>query len=152
MKKSTKIIAVILALVLIAGACGGVYFLRSPEYTAMKIIRDVEESGMEGLRPYLTEDLQKKADAISSITNNKLVNLVIGLLGKEDLVNTIVSELKTVQWEVEDIMKGKNQAVATVHFQYEEKISGTMEVTMIRDKEGWKISAVEFPQIDKINW
>ncbi len=148
MKKSTKIIAVILALVLIAGVCGGVVFLRSPEYAAMKIVREMKESGMEGLRPYLTEDLQKKADAISSITNNKLVNLVIGLLGKEDAINKIVSELKTVEWEVGDIMKGKNQAVASVHFRYEESISGTMEVTMIREKDGWKISAVAIDQID----
>lgn len=148
MKKSTKIIAVILALVLIAAVCGGVVFLRSPEYAAMKIVREMKESGMEGLRPYLTEDLQKKADAISSITNNKLVNLVIGLLGKEDVINKIVSELKTVEWEVGDIMKGKNQAVASVHFRYEESISGTMEVTMIREKDGWKISAVAIDQID----
>lgn len=39
----------------------------------MQIANDIEESGVDGLMPHLTEEAQEAVSAISSITENKII-------------------------------------------------------------------------------
>ena len=152
MKKTWIIIGAIVGLLAVVIVCAGVYFSNTPEYALLKMARAVEQDGMEGLRPYLTEETQEKVDEISAIAESELVNSIMGLFNQNDYVGVLKSELQEVQWDVADIMKGKNNAAVILGFNYDDKLIGTIEISMIRKGGDWKIDGLHFPEFDEINW
>lgn len=152
MKKSAVIMLIILAVVLVAVAIAAFCFFRSPEYALLKIRTDVQEQGLEGLKPHLTQQGQETVDKITSLAENDLVGLVVGLLGKEDGINTLMNELRQIQWGLEDIMKGSENVSVILSFNYKEKLTGTIEISMIREEGTWLINGVEFPEFDSFDW
>ena len=77
MKKAITIISVLVAILIIAGVFLGVAFLNSPEYALIKVAKDVKDSGIKGLENHLTEEAQKTVDAITTISESKLINSII---------------------------------------------------------------------------
>ena len=152
MKKALIIIGSIIAVFAIIITCVGFYFVQTPEYALMKMYKDIKESGIDGLRPHLTEEAQETFDTVSAITDNKLVSSIIGLFDKNDYVSILKSEIKTVQWDVEDILKSSNNAAVILAFNYDDRLIGTIEVSVVRSEDGWKIDGLELPKFDKIDW
>ena len=149
-----KLIIIGASVVVLAIAAVGVfhYFRQTPEYVLMKISSDIKESGIDGLRPHLTEEAREKVDAITAITENKLLNTIVSFLDKKDYVGVLKSEIQVVQWELEDIMKGKNNADVLLAFNYDDRLIGTIEISMVKCSDGWKIAGLEMPQFKEINW
>ena len=148
MKRVLLIISSIIVSLGIAVTCIGIYFINTPEYALMKIVEDVDESGIDGLRPHLTNDAEEMVDTLSAIAENKLVSSIIEVFGKGDYADTLKSK---VQWNIEDVMKGHNNAAVILAFNYENRLTGTIQLSMIRDDSGWKIDGFQFPEFDKIN-
>lgn len=152
MKKALIIIGSIIAVFAIIIACLGFYFVQTPEYALMKMYKDIKESGFDGLRPHLTEEAQETFDAVSAITDNKLVSSIIGLFDKNDYISILKSEIQTVQWDVEDILKSSDDADVILAFNYDDRLIGTIEISMVRSENGWKIDGLELPKLNEINW
>lgn len=152
MKKILLIISSIIALVAIAITCIGIHVVKTPEYALMEIIEDVNASGIDGLRPHLTEDAQETFDMVSSVTESKFVSSILWLFNENDYVSVLKSEIQSIQWEVRDIMKSNDNAVVILAFNYNNRLVGTIEISMIHSKEGWKIDSFNFPEFDDINW
>ena len=152
MKKALLIIGAVVAVIAIAAVCLGLYVVRTPEYALMQTIKDVKASGMRGLRPHLTVEAQEKIDAVSSLADNKMVGAIMGLLGKNDYVSVLKEEMQQVQWEVDDIMKGSHNAEVIVKFNYDDRLIGTIALSMVQKSDGWKIDGLELPKFDEINW
>jgi len=152
MKKALMIIGSIIVVFAIIITCVGFYFIQTPEYALMKISKDIKESGIDGLRPHLTEDAQETFDTVSAIADNKLVSSIMGLFDKNDYISILKSEIKTVQWNVEDIMKSSDNATVILAFNYDDHLIGTIEISMVRSEDGWKIDGLELPKFDKIDW
>lgn len=151
MKKSV-VVLIVVVLVLIAVAIAAFSFFRSPEYALLKIRADVQEHGLEGLKPHLTQHGQETLDTITSVTENELVGLVIGLLGQGDGANTLLSELEQIQWGLEDIMKGGKNTSVILSFDYKQKLTGTIEIVMVKQEGKWLIDGVELPKFDSFGW
>lgn len=86
---------------------------------------------------------------ITSITENKFVN---ALLKKNNYAGVLKSNLTKIDWDLEDIIKSNKRADIILAFNYDDKLEGTIEITMIREDGTWKISGVDFPKFDKINF
>lgn len=147
--KFISILVTVLAVCLIVGV--GLYFLNTPEYTLIKIKNSVKESGIEGLDPYLTENAKKTINDVLKISENKLVQITIGMFNKDDNISVLKSKAKEIQWKLKDILKSKNTAIVVLSFNYKEHISGTFEIGMVREKGSWKVDNIEFPKFDEIN-
>ena len=152
MKKALIIIGSIIVLLAIIITCFGLYFIQTPEYALMEITKDIKESGIEGLRPHLTKEAQERFDAVSAITENKLVNSILGLFDKNDYTSILKSEIQNVQWDVEDIMKSSDNATVILAFDYDNRLIGTIDISMVHTEDGWKIDGLALPKFDKINW
>ena len=119
----------------------------SPEYVIEHAITDVKASGIEGLKPYLTENAAKKVDTIRLVSNG--VDLFTG----GNMVSLLLNKLSDCEWYVVDIMKGSESAKGVVGFKFEngeDIISGTVELTLIKEDKEWRIDGVEMPKFDNV--
>jgi hypothetical protein len=151
MKKVRNIIICILVLVLGIGVCLGVLVVRSPEYALMNIAKDIRTDGIDGLMPHLTGKAEDTVTTITSIAENRFVNTILSAFNKDDYVVILKSNIKKVNWEIDDILKGNKQANIVLAFNYEDKLVGTIKVSMVREDDEWKISGIEMPEFKKVN-
>ena len=116
------------------------------------MIDDVKDSGIEGLEPHLTDRAKETIDAVSYVTDNNLINMIMGFVDQNGYVGILKSEIQKVQWGVDDILKGKQNAAVILSLNYEDKLIGTIEISMLRDEGRWKIDSIEFPKFTEVNW
>ena len=152
MKKAHYIIISMLLILIGVSAFLGIRIKNSPEFALMRIAQDVKESGIDGLDPHLTQDAKKVVDTISAVTENELITSVIGLLNKNDYIGIMKSELRNIQWDVEDVLKSSDRASVLLSFNYTDKLVGTINVSMVREAGAWKINNLEWPKFEKIDW
>lgn len=152
MKKVLYFVVPTIVIILSVSVYFGVSVINSPEYALMKIANDVEESGVDGLMPHLTEEAQETVSAITSITENKLVDSILAFLGKDDYTGILKSNLKDVEWSLDDVLEGTNRADVVLGFNYNEKLIGTIEINMIKEDGDWKISGLKLPKFTEINF
>lgn len=69
-----------------------------------------------------------------------------------DYVGVLKSEIQEIQWGVDDVLKNKENAAVILSFNYEDKLIGTIEISVIRDGGEWKIDSIEFPEFTEVNW
>ena len=152
MRKAIVIIlSIVLLLAIIAGGIG-IYIVNTPEYALKTMIDDVNTSGMEGLEPHLTGNAKEVLDTVSSITTSNLFNTIMGFINQNDYVSVLKSEIKEIQWEVDDVLKSNQNTAVILFFNYEDRLIGTIEISMIREDGDWKIDGVELPEFTEINW
>lgn len=128
------------------------YIVNTPEYALKTMIDDVNTSGMEGLEPHLTGNAKKTLDTVSSVTSSDLFNTIMGIINQNDYVGVLKSELQEIHWGVDDVLKSNENAAVILSFNYEDKLIGTIEISMIREDGDWKIDGIGFPEFTEINW
>ena len=102
---------------------------------------------MEGLKPYLTEKAEKRVDTI------KLVSSGVDLFTGGSMASLLLNKLSDCDWRVIDITKGSESAKGIVGFSFEngeETVTGTVELTLIKEGKEWRIDGVEMPKFDKV--
>lgn len=151
MKKALLITISIVALIAATIICIGVYVTNTPEYELKEMIDDVNASGMDGLYPHLTGEARATIDAVSSVTENSIFNTIVGFISQSEYVGVLKSEIQEIQWEIDDVLKSKDNASVILSFNYDDKLVGTIELSMVREDGEWKIDGLEFPEFDKIN-
>lgn len=149
MKKFLKRFLVVL--VILAVLAGGVflYVTTTPEYALYMTLKDVQESGMDGLKKHLTEDA---ADTIETVEDWSITELISSLT-QDSAYDFLISKMEEVDWTLEDILKGKKETDVVIGFNYSNSItiSGTVEITMIKEDHTWKIDSIAFPDFEEIS-
>lgn len=152
MKKTILIISsVVLFLAVVVGGFG-LYIVNTPEYALKSIIEDVNDSGMEGLNPHLTGKAKETLDMVASVTESDLFSKIMGFINQNDYIGVLKSEIQEIQWGVDDVLKSKENAAVILSFNYEDKLIGTIEISMIKEEGQWKIDGIEFPKFTEVNW
>ena len=64
-------------------------------------------------------------------------------------MNVLLDKLSECEWVIKDVMKGSASSKAIVGFDYQDKMTGTIELTMIKENEIWKIDSLAIPKFDK---
>lgn len=152
MKKALFITISIVALIAATIIGMFVYVTNTPEYALQEIIDDVNASGMDGLYPHLTGEARATIDAVSSVTENNIFNTIVGFIGQSEYVGVLKSEIQEIEWEVDDVLKSKENAAVVLSFNYEDKLIGTIEISMIREEGEWKVDSIEFPEFTEVSW
>ena len=64
-----------------------------------------------------------------------------------DYVGVLKSEIQEIQWGVDDVLKNKENAAVILSFNYEDKLIGTIEISVIRDGGGMEDRQHRIPGI-----
>ena len=123
----------------------------SPEYALNNAIDDVKASGLDGLKKHLTSKALKSIEDFNSLSNISGVSLVSSILMGGDAVGFLLEKLSEFEWTVKEVMKGTETSAAIVGFDYEDKIVGSIELTMIKEDKTWKIDGFSKPKFDKLS-
>ncbi len=118
----------------------------SPEYVVEHAITDMKTSGLEGLKPYLTDRAEKNVETIISVSKG------VGLLTGGNKVSVLFDRLAECDWTVVDILKGSESAKAVLGFAINngtDEIAGTFQLTLIKEEKEWRIDGVDMPQFTK---
>lgn len=149
--KVRTIVIVLVLLILCAGACFGVYMLKSPQYALYKISKDVKDFGAEGLNPHLTGDAKATVEKINTLAESEFLGSILTIFGKENYVSIIKSDLKEVEWTINSISKSDKTADVSLGFDYKDELTGTIDIDMTYTDGEWKISAITMPEFDKVD-
>jgi len=118
----------------------------SPEYVVEHAITDMKTSGLDGLKPYLTDKAKKNVETIISVSNG--VSLFMG----SNKVSILFDRLAECNWTVVDLLKGSESAKAVLGFAISDgtdEIEGTIQLTLIKEEKEWRIDGVDMPQFTK---
>ena len=118
----------------------------SPEYVVEHAVMDMRTAGLDGLKPYLTENAEKKVDTIRSVSSG------MDLLTGGSKVSVLFDRLSECDWTVVEILKGSESARAIMRFSISngtDEIEGTIQLTMIKEEKEWKIDGVDLPKFEK---
>ena len=153
-----KVLITVLIIIIIAALIvGGIMILRvrhSPEYALAMTVKDIEENGIEALEAHCTDKFAKEFKSALDYTNNGFVDSLISFFtGKDDMMSIIQEYADKIKWGVGDIEKGKKNAAAIITYDYNNgKITGDVDVDMVKEKGEWLISGIDFPELDHIGW
>ena len=64
-------------------------------------------------------------------------------------LKVFLDKLAECEWDIKDVMKGSETSKAVVGFNYEDKMIGTVEMTLIKEEKIWKIDNLDTPKFDK---
>ena len=123
----------------------------SPEYALNKAFDDMKESGLDGLKKHLTSNALKTVESLESISGRPEIALFTTALMGGNAVNFLLEKLSECEWTINDVMKGSETSKAIVGFNYQEKMAGTIELTMIKEYKIWRIDSLAMPKFDKFN-
>ena len=118
----------------------------SPEYVVEHAIADMHTAGLEGLKPYLTDNAEKNVNTIISVSSG--VSLLMG----SNQVAYLFERLADCDWTVVEILKGSESAKAILGFAIRngaDEIEGTLQLTLIKEDKEWKIDGVDMPKFTK---
>ena len=121
----------------------------SPEYALGKAFEDMKESGLDGLKKHLTSNALKTVQGIESVTGRPEVALLASALMGGNAVGFLLDKLSECTWTVRDMMKGSETSKAVIGFDYQDKMAGTIELTMIKEDKIWKIDGLAMPKFEK---
>ena len=118
---------------------------------------DIKKSGIDGLKPYLTEETKKKVEVITSGVS--LISSVVQLIGGSDdskdesnkAVNFLMEKMSEFDFGYKNMIKDSDTAKAVITFEYPDVMEGTIDITMIKQDKEWKINGMSMPHFDKLS-
>ena len=122
----------------------------SPEYALNNAFDDMKKSGLDGLKKHLTEKALKNVESIESISERPEVSLLTKAIMGGNATSFLLEKLSECDWTIKDVMKGSESSKAVIGFDYQDKMTGTIELTMIKESKKWKIDSLAMPKFDKI--
>ena len=123
----------------------------SPEYALNNAFDDMHESGLDGLKKHLTSNALKIVQGFESITGRPEVALFTTALLGNNAVNVLLGKLSECDWTIKDVMKGSETSKAVIGFNYQDLMTGSIELTMIKEDKTWKIDSLALPVFDKFS-
>jgi len=126
-----------------------------PETVLNSAIKDIKKSGLDGLKPYLTPNGAKKVNLVKSfsggmgVIGNMLMKSNPGMPSPK-AVKFLLSNMSKFDWKVNKVTTNKNGAKAVLAFQYKDKVDGTIGLTLIQEKDQWKIDDLDIPNFKKM--
>ena len=123
----------------------------SPEYALNNVIVDMREWGVDGLKKHLTANALKTVEGFEKISGIPEVSILTNTLLGDNPVSLLLSKLSDLEWTIKDVMKGSETSKAILGFSFEDKMDGTIELTMIKEDDKWKIDRLGMPKFDKLS-
>ena len=110
----------------------------------------MREEGVAGLKKHLTASALKPIESFEKISGLPEVSLLTNSFLGDNPMNILLSKLSDMEWTIKDVMKGSETSKGVLGFSYEDKMSGTIELTMIKEDDKWKVDKLGVPKFDTI--
>ena len=139
----------------------------SPEYVLGKAFLDIKKYGVDGLKPYLTEEAKKKLEIISGgMSLISAFGKIVGSLSdsNEDsdregsdkegfgkAVSFLMEKMSEFDFGYKNMVKESDTAKAVLTFEYPDVMEGTFDIRMIKQDKEWKINDLSMPHFDKVS-
>lgn len=111
----------------------------SQEYALNKTIDEIKVDGLAGLKKHFTANALKKVNSMESLSDLPGVSLLTNTLMGGNAVKVLLEKLSECNWTVKDVMKGSDSSRAILVFNYQGKMTGTVEMKLIKEDKVWKI-------------
>ena len=121
----------------------------SPEHALNNTFADMKDSGLDGLKKHLTAKALKNIQSVESITSTPEISLFTTAFLGGSAVSVLLEKLSECEWIIKEVMKGSESSRAIIGFNYQDKMTGTIELTMIKEGKIWKIDSLNKPKFDK---
>ena len=121
----------------------------SPEYALNNAFADMGAYGLDGLKKHLTSNALKTVNGVESVANRPEVSLITSTLLGGNAVSVLLDKLSECDWSIGEVMKGSETSKAIICFDYQDKMTGSVEVSMIKEGDIWKIDSLAMPKFDK---
>ena len=121
----------------------------SPEYALNNAFADMGSYGLDGLKKHLTSNALKTVNGVESVANRPEVSLITSTLLGGNAVSVLLDKLSECDWSIGEVMKGSETSKAIICFDYQDKMTGSVEVSMIKEGDIWKIDSLAMPKFDK---
>ena len=121
----------------------------SPEFALSNTFDDMKESGLDGLKKHLTSNALKTVQRIEALSDMPEVSLITSTIIGGNAAGVLLEKLNECDWIIKDVMKGSETSKAIVGFDYQDKMAGTIELTLIKEDSTWKIDGLGMPKFDK---
>ena len=89
-------------------------------------------------------------NSMESLSDLPGVSLLTNSLMGGNAVKIFLEKLSECNWTVKEVMKGSDSSRAILGFNYEDKMTGTIELTLIKEDKVWKIDGLELPKFEKL--
>ena len=129
----------------------GLFERWSPEHALNNAFDDMRESGLDGLKKHLTSNALKSIQSLESLSERPEIALFTTALLGGNAVSVLLEKLSECKWTILDVMKGSESSKAVVGFDYQNSMTGTIELTMIKEQKIWKIDSLAMPKFDKFS-
>ncbi len=86
---------------------------------------------------------------MESVANRPEVSLITSTLLGGNAVSVLLDKLSECDWSIGEVMKGSETSKAIIGFDYQDKMTGSIEVSMIKEGDIWKIDSLAMPKFDK---
>lgn len=123
----------------------------SPEHALNNTIDDIKESGLDGLKKHLTSNALKTVENAEAVSGNLGIAMITTYVVGGNAMSVLLDKLSECDWTVKEVMKGSETSKAVVGFNYQDKMTGTIELTMVREEKVWKIDKLSSPKFDKVS-
>ena len=123
----------------------------SPESALNNTFDDMRESGLDGLKKHLTTKALKSVENIETVSGNAGVAMITTAFMGRNAVSYLLDKLSECEWTIKEVMKGTESSKAIVGFDYQNKMVGTVELTLIKEEKIWKIDKLASPKFDKLS-
>lgn len=148
-KKTLMIVSVLLAFALLTGGVI-IYYINSPLRALKTMYDDLDEQGMDGLRPHFTDGAAMLYDEFMEASDNWIVKQLLKKAGLETYVDVFKNHSEDIEWEFEDLLTGSSRTDVYVRFSYNGEVEGLLELRLIKEDGDWKIDGFGFPEIDEL--
>lgn len=135
-------------LIVIGLGIGGflLYTVNTPEYALLETMSDFKKDGVDGLRDHMTEDAWTKVEKIKDIAENPWMQKLAALFPEQS--EELFSKIDNMEWNIKDILKGKESSEVILEFTDGENIKGTISIELIREDHKWKIDQIRWPKFE----
>lgn len=148
-KRRWKAVAAVLLLVAAVGTAAFFALRSSPAYALLLVAGDVKEAGVEGLKPHLTGDALELVEKLDGAKDNKVMDAISSILDADWVTERLQDQLTQIQWELDDMQRHKGRAEITLEFNYRDRLTGDVEIDMIRENGCWKISGIRLSDLER---
>ena len=125
------------------------YKITGPEFVLMQVRKDVESRGYMGLKPHMTDDAWNLVERTIDLTESTIIAEIFASVGEMERISFFKEKIGDVTFEVNDVLRGKEQSSVIIGFSYEDSVKGEIPITMVREDHTWKISGLGTPSFEK---
>ncbi len=150
MSKTKKVIFTLSMVITVSMLLFALYYVLSPRKVLDQAVESVREEGLEGLKPYVTDDMDEKLDDVLFIVNTPVVHLLLEKAEDLGITEIVIRKFENIEWSVKDVKVGLKGAEIELAYQYEDIYAGTADLTMVFENGKWKIDSVDMPLFDNL--